>query len=114
MELLAVIVALEKLKSAEYKVKIYTDSKYVEQAVNKGWIYKWKRNMFSKVKNVDLWKRFIPLYEKYKPEFIWIKGHNKHPQNERCDRLAVAASQRKNLKIDRGYEDIMRSNDLFS
>ena len=105
MELLAIIVAMEQLKTNNVQVKVFSDSKYVVDAVNKNWIAKWKRRYFSKVKNVDLWKRFIRLYDIYKPEMIWIKGHNNHPQNERCDQLAVTASKRKKKLIDVGFED---------
>ena len=105
MELLAVIVALEQIKVNNLTIKVFSDSKYVVDAVNKNWIAKWKRRYFSKVKNVDLWKRFIRLYDIYKPEMIWIKGHNNHPQNERCDQLAVTASKRKKKLIDVGFED---------
>ncbi len=104
MELLAVIVALEQLKINNLKIKVFSDSKYVVDAVNKNWIMGWKRKRFDKVKNTDLWKRFILQYERHKPEMIWIKGHNNHPQNERCDQLAVTASKRKKLLIDEGYE----------
>lgn len=104
MELLAVIVALEQLKFDKLEITIFSDSKYVVDAVNKDWITGWKRRRYSNVKNADLWKRFIKLYDKFKPKMVWIKGHNDHPQNERCDRLAVAASQQKNLLIDTGFE----------
>ncbi len=114
MELMAVIVALEKLKHDNLRVIVHTDSLYVTDAVNKKWIYGWHKKRYEKVKNPDLWKRFYPLYLKYKPEFIWIKGHTGHPQNERCDRLAVAASKSKNLSVDYGYEQSQNQPDLFS
>ena len=104
MELLAVIVALEQIKVNNLTIKVFSDSKYVVDAVNLNWIMGWKKKRFANVKNVDLWKRFITLYELHKPEMIWIKGHNNHPQNERCDQLAVTASKRKKLLIDVGYE----------
>ncbi len=104
MELLAVIVALEQLKQKHLDVTIFSDSKYVTEAVNKDWITAWKRRRFSNVKNIDLWKRFITLYEQYKPKMVWIKGHNNHPQNERCDQLAVQASQKEKRLIDTGFE----------
>jgi ribonuclease HI len=104
MELLAVIVALEQLKVDKIEVKVFSDSKYVVDAVNKNWISAWKRRRFTNVKNMDLWRRFIKLYDKFHPEMIWIKGHNNHPQNERCDSLAVTASQKKKLLIDTGFE----------
>lgn len=104
MELLAVIVALEQIKFDKLEISVYSDSKYVVDAVNKDWIAGWKRRRYSNVKNKDLWRRFVKLYDRFKPKMIWIKGHNDHPQNERCDRLAVLASQQKNLLIDTGFE----------
>ena len=106
MELLAVIVALEQLKFDDLDITIFSDSKYVTDAVNQDWINTWKRRRFSNVKNPDLWRRFIKLYDVYKPKLVWIKGHNNHPQNERCDRLAVLASQKKDKLIDEGFEQI--------
>lgn len=103
MELLAVIKALEKMKMKEVQITIFSDSKYVVDAVNQHWIVDWKRRNFAKVKNPDLWKRFIVLYDQLKPKMVWIKGHNGHPQNERCDFLAVAASQKEHLQPDLGY-----------
>lgn len=105
MELLAVIVALQQLKSVEHSVHIYTDSKYVADAINQKWLFGWVKKGFNKVKNPDLWQIFYPLYRKYNPEFHWIKGHNGHPENEICDQLAVAASKSENLLIDKGYEN---------
>lgn len=105
MELLAVIVALEKLKSAENDIHVYTDSKYVSDAINQKWIFGWVKKGFTKVKNPDLWKRFYPLYQLYHPTFHWIKGHAGHPENEICDQLAVKASQSENLKIDDFFEN---------
>ena len=104
MELLAVIVALEQIKFDNLEITVFSDSKYVVDAVNKDWISGWKRRRYSNVKNIDLWKRFLKLYDKLKPKMVWIKGHNDHPQNERCDRLAVAASQKEGLLIDAGFE----------
>jgi len=103
MELLAVIRAMETLKRKDIKVRVYTDSKYVSEAVNQGWLENWKRRKFKKVKNVDLWIKFIELYEIYRPEFIWVKGHADNRENERCDRLAVEASRSGILKEDEGY-----------
>nr|PZN52030.1 MAG: ribonuclease HI [Bacteroidota bacterium] len=104
MELLAVIVALEALKKEGIPVKIYSDSEYVVNAIKKGWLWNWEKKNFKKTANVDLWKRYIPLHEKYKPEFVWVRGHAGHPENERCDELAVAAAQGGNLLIDEAYE----------
>jgi len=107
MELLAVIVALKKLKKEKLQVSIYTDSKYVSDAVNKKWVFAWKNKNFKKKKNADLWIEFLKIYPKHDVKFFWIKGHNNHPQNERCDYLAVTASKKQTLLIDEGYE---RSN----
>ncbi len=91
MELMAVIVGLEALKSS-CQVRVVSDSKYVVDAFNARWIEGWKRRGWAKVKNPDLWKRLLKAMEPHRVQFEWIKGHNDHPENERCDRLAVAAS----------------------
>lgn len=105
MELLAVIRGLEALKKEGVPVVIYSDSKYVVDAVRQGWIWDWERKNFKKKANPDLWKQFIPLFKKYHPEFKWIKGHAGHPENEECDRLAVEAANTPPLQIDRWYEE---------
>ncbi|UCE93208.1 MAG: ribonuclease HI [Flavobacteriaceae bacterium] len=104
MELLAVIVALEQLKKEGIDVAIYSDSKYVVDAVEKGWLFGWAKKGFKDKKNPDLWKRFLQVYKKHKVKFEWVKGHSDHPQNERCDKLAVQASKKNSLKIDEGFE----------
>ncbi|MFH0760222.1 MAG: ribonuclease HI [Bacteroidota bacterium] len=104
MELLAVIVALEALKIPNSEVIIYTDSRYVADAVQKGWVFTWAGHQFKKKKNPDLWKRFLEIYPKHQVSFIWIKGHANHPENERCDQLAVEASLSESLLIDTVYE----------
>jgi ribonuclease HI len=104
MELLAVIVGLEALKRQNLKVKVYSDSKYVVDAVSKGWIWNWEKKRFKNKKNPDLWMRYIQLHRKYNVEFTWVKGHANIPENERCDQLAVEASLQPNLQIDAGYE----------
>ncbi len=104
MELLAVIVGLQALKSTQYKVAVYSDSKYVVDAINQRWVYNWKKKGYKGKKNQDLWEMILPLLEKYKPTFHWVKGHAGHPQNERCDQLAVWASEGSNLKVDEYYE----------
>lgn len=104
MELLAVITALEKLKSPDNDIHIFTDSKYVSEAINQKWIYGWVKKGFAKVKNPDLWKRFYPLYKLHNPTFHWIKGHAGHPENELCDQLAVKATTSENLENDEGFE----------
>ncbi len=103
MELLAVIVGLEQLKKEGLSVMVYSDSKYVVDAVKKGWLFSWEKKHFKKKKNPDLWKRFLIVYRKHKVGFTWLKGHNDHPYNERCDELAVAASYDA-LKVDDEYE----------
>jgi len=105
MELLAVIRGLENLKREDLKVKIYTDSRYVSDAVNQGWIFSWEAKRFKKKKNVDLWLQFLALYRKFKVEFVWVKGHASIPENERCDKLAVEASFGASLLEDTGYVD---------
>ena len=91
MELMAVIVGLETLKSS-CEVRVVSDSKYVVDAFNLRWIDGWKRRGWAKVKNPDLWKRLLKAMEPHKVRYEWVRGHNDHPENERCDRLAVAAS----------------------
>ncbi len=104
MELLAVIVGLEKLKAPKTTVLVVSDSKYVVDSVEKGWVFGWEKKYFKDKKNPDLWLRFLKIYRQHQVKFKWIKGHNNHPQNERCDELAVMASQQKNLNIDSFYE----------
>jgi len=104
MELLAVIVGLEKLKKSNTKVLVTSDSKYVVDAVTKGWVFSWEKKNFKGKKNPDLWMRFLKVYHKHQVDFKWIKGHNLHPQNERCDQLAVMAAQQEKLNIDTFYE----------
>ena len=91
MELLAVIKGLEAIRWENAEVHVYSDSSYVVKAINEGWIEKWQRKGFSKVKNTDLLIRFLTVYTKHRVAFHWIKGHAGHPENERCDKLAVAA-----------------------
>ncbi|GLB53102.1 ribonuclease H [Neptunitalea chrysea] len=105
MELLAVIEALKKLKLTETTVTVFTDSKYVVDAVTKKWLFNWERTNFKGKKNSDLWKLFLVEYRKHKVYFQWVKGHNNHPQNERCDFLAVEASKKPPLKTDYGFEN---------
>ncbi|WP_445721489.1 ribonuclease HI [Flavobacterium sp.] len=105
MELLAVIVGLEKLKNSKTKVLVVSDSKYVVDAVEKRWVFQWEKISFKNKKNPDLWLRFLKSYRKHQVDFKWVKGHNNHPQNERCDALAVMASQQEKLSIDTYYEN---------
>jgi ribonuclease HI len=104
MELLAVIVGLEKLKQPNMKVLVVSDSKYVVDAVEKKWVFSWEKIEFKGKKNPDLWRRFLKIYRQHQVDFKWIKGHNNHPQNERCDELAVMASGLPNLSVDAFYE----------
>jgi len=104
MELLAVIVGLEKLKNPNTKVLVVSDSKYVVDSVEKKWVFGWEKKGFTGKKNPDLWKRFLQIYRKHEVDFKWIKGHNNHRQNERCDDLAVLASLQNQLSIDSFYE----------
>ena len=106
MELLAVITGLEALKIPESRVTIYTDSKYVVDSVEKGWLFGWEKKGFRDKKNPDLWIRFLKIYRRHKVKFVWIKGHASIPENEICDRLAVQASAGKNLPVDEAYESL--------
>ena len=113
MELLAVIVGLEHLKSNKSDVVVYSDSKYVVDSVEKKWVFQWQKKGFKGKKNVDLWKRFLLIYPKHNVSFQWVKGHAGHPENEKCDQLAVEASDFKELLVDKGYEQSIDSNPLF-
>ncbi len=93
MELMAVIAGLEAIKKSGIPVTIYSDSKYVVEAVEKGWLWGWEKKDFAKKANPDLWKRYIPLHRRFNPKFVWIRGHNGHPENERCDRLGGTCSK---------------------
>lgn len=114
MELLSVIIGLEMLKVEGCKVTVYSDSRYVVDSVEKKWIDGWKKRGWKKVKNPDLWKRYLEIAANHKVSFKWIRGHNGHPMNERCDRLAVEASLGRDLKIDHWYEANKDKEDLFS
>jgi ribonuclease HI len=103
MELLAVIVGLEALKADNCLVTIYSDSRYVVDAVEKGWLWNWVKKRFRDKKNADLWMRFLKVYEKHQIRFVWVKGHADIPENECCDRMAVEASMVPNLPKDEGY-----------
>lgn len=108
MELLAVIKGLEAIRWLNAEVHVTSDSSYVVNAINKGWLENWRRKGFAKVKNPDLWMRLLPLLARHRVAFHWIKGHAGHPENERCDALAVAAgagavAQGKQLPPDTGY-----------
>jgi ribonuclease HI len=105
MELLAVIVGLEALKSPGCNVTVYTDSKYVADAVTLGWVFGWEKKRFAGKKNPDLWIRFLKIYRQHHVKFVWVKGHANIPENERCDQLAVVASKQPLLMPDEGYEN---------
>lgn len=105
MELLAVIVGLEKLNTPNMKVLVVSDSKYVVDSVEKRWVFGWEKTGYKGKKNPDLWIRFLKVYRKHQVDFKWIKGHNNHPQNERCDQLAVMASLQSKLSVDAFYEE---------
>ena len=103
MELLAAITGLEALRLDGLRVKLHTDSQYLVNAVNNGWLFNWEMKRFAKKKNKDLWIRFLEVYRRHKVTLIWVKGHNNDPENERCDTLAVAASKLPGLPEDEGY-----------
>jgi len=113
MELLAVIIGLESLKSNKESVTVYSDSKYVVDAVNKKWVFGWEKKNFNKKKNPDLWIRFLKVFKKHNVIFIWIKGHSENIENERCDYLAVSAAEESSLKVDSWYENSKKDNTLF-
>jgi len=100
---LAVIVGLEALKAPGSSVTVFSDSSYVVNAIEKGWLRRWQATGFKKIKNVDLWLRFLQVWPKYRVQFEWIKGHSGHPENERCDHLAVEAASQPDLPEDSGF-----------
>ncbi len=110
MELLAVIKGLEALKFLGSNVTVYTDSRYVADAVTKGWLFQWENKEFKKKKNPDLWIRFLKIYRKHNVKFVWVKGHANNLGNERCDQLAVEAYKRGNLQEDTGYDPVTENN----
>lgn len=105
MELMATIVAMKALKRKDLEVHIHSDSKYVVDSVNKGWLFGWEKKGFKGKKNVDLWSEFLQYYKQFKPKLHWIKGHNNHPQNERCDALAVQAYKSGAMLVDEAFEN---------
>jgi ribonuclease HI len=105
MELMAVIAGLEAMKKKPLNITIYSDSQYIVKALNEGWLNKWLATNFAKgKKNKDLWVSFYNLYKEHKVKFIWVKGHADNPYNNRCDELATAAADGKELMVDEGYE----------
>lgn len=114
MELLGVIVALESITNKDFPVILYTDSKYIVNAVQLGWLKTWlKTNFKGGKKNADLWRRFHAIAKELTLEFVWVKGHADNPHNNRCDELATTAAGGKNLLIDDGYENVAEKNSLF-
>lgn len=104
MELLAVITALEALNKPGMEVDVYSDSKYVVDAVEKRWVMNWEKKGYLNKKNPDLWKRFLVIYRQHNVVFHWVKGHAGNPYNEHVDQLAVAAYQKGSLLVDAAYE----------
>lgn len=104
MELLAVIAALEALTREGLDIVIYSDSKYVVDSVEKGWVFGWEKKGYLGKKNADLWTRFLRQYRKHRIKFVWVKGHADNPYNNRCDQLATQAADGNNLISDIGYE----------
>jgi len=115
MELLAVIIAIESVKKKGSEITIFSDSKYVVDAVEKKWVFGWEKKNFNKKKNPDLWIRFLKIYRKQKVSFVWVKGHSNNKENERCDVLAVQAAESKNLFTDQWYENnvVNKGDSLF-
>ena len=110
MELLAVIVGIENVKKLNSNIVVYSDSKYVVNAVEKGWLFDWQKKNFKGKKNPDLWIRFLSVYNKHSIRFLWVKGHNNNVENERCDSLAVSAAEGSDLVSDIWYENQSRNN----
>lgn len=110
MELMAVIAALEKLKKPKTEITIYTDSKYVCDAVDKKWIFGWEKKAFKGKKNPDLWQKFLVQFRKHQVSFKWVKGHAGNEFNERADQLAVAAANSTKLWIDQGFENSLKDD----
>jgi|SRR5574344_1159503 ribonuclease HI len=113
MELLGVISGLEALKKRDLPIKVYSDSSYVVRAINEGWLSKWLVKGLRRHKNPDLWQRYLNISKGLDIEFNWIKGHAGHPENERCDALAVAAAMQLDLKEDAGYIEVNNNNALL-
>lgn len=113
MELWGVIAGLTYLKQ-KAQVTVFTDSKYVTEAVNKSWVFSWERTNFKGKKNSDLWCRFLKLYRLHEVSFKWIKGHNEHPENEQCDYIATQAAKKGPFKIDEIYERSQNPNGKMS
>ncbi len=110
MELMAVIAGLEAITKPNIPVTIYSDSQYVVRAIEEGWLKTWMRTGFKGgKKNPDLWKKFYALSLQFNIKMVWVKGHADNPYNNRCDELATAAADGKELEADEGYEEALRS-----
>jgi ribonuclease HI len=113
MELMAVCVALENLKTTKYPVIIHSDSKYVIDAITQKWVWNWQQKQFKGKKNQDLWLRYLKLHDNFKLSFVWVKGHAGHPENERCDELAFQAATQNPINIDEVFESESGNESLF-
>lgn len=113
MELLAVIIALETIKNKPSDIIVYSDSRYVIDSIQKGWIFGWEKKKFQGKKNSDLWIRFLTIYRQHKIIFEWIKGHDINKENIKCDKLAVGASLSNNMLVDYGYDNNSADTDLL-
>jgi ribonuclease HI len=113
MELLAVIKALQLIQDKSHSINIYTDSKYVCDAIEKGWLENWRKKGYVKIKNPDLWQMFYKMKTEYKLKFHWVKGHAGIPENERCDFLATTAAKANPTNIDTFYEQQSKEDSLL-
>ena len=113
MELLAVCVALENLKTNKYPIVIHSDSKYVIDAITQKWVWNWNQKQFKGKKNQDLWLRYLQLHDQFNLSFVWVKGHAGHPENERCDELAFKAATESPSNIDEFFESEDENGSLF-
>ncbi len=113
MELMAVCVALENLKTTKYPVIIYTDSKYVIDAITQKWVWTWMKKEFKGKKNKDLWLRYLKLHDNFNLSFNWVKGHSGHLENERCDELAFREATENPSNIDESFESEVGGEQLF-
>ena len=110
---MALIVALENLKTDKIPVEVFSDSKYVIDAISKRWVFGWRQKGFKGKKNADLWLRYLALHDRFSLTFHWVRGHNGHPENERCDVLAVAAAENGPHAVDVEFEKQMNDSTLL-
>jgi ribonuclease HI len=113
MELMAVCAGLESIKKINQEITVFSDSKYVIDSIEKKWVFGWVKKGFAGKKNKDLWLRYLQSHKIHQVKFVWVKGHAGHPENERCDELAVIASKGKDLKIDTIFETENKSQKLL-